>query len=729
MTETSIKPVESPGAGERYREFVGLYNAVNGTSDYKARTAVNAVYYGPDVFLNLYNALFTELLKEMENTAFAPAMKDLSAKFFASADAKAKAATGTEKAAWISVRNYFAVPHVLLDIASTPPTKDEYMQNGNMEDAAKVEQAFKDSDAKADTVDRAVAYAKTLGLDAASEKSVVTDLQKIFAAQGKDAPAVFAAEYAQYAKDTGIQFAVDFTQFTPRSHYTGSSLRRDYFRAMTWYIQLPFFLKSPALTRQAFAVSQLMAENPQQLAAYSKLESTVNFLVGASDDLMPVDYLQALQSAKGASDQTKATMDYLVSARQPKIKSIPAGYQTVGTESTADVLLKTKGMRFFSGKFILDSSWTGRLTQGDEAVKPGYTQKLPPMASSLEVMGLLGSDYARTQITKLAFYTPETSKAVDQAMAELTAEAATLTERDWQANIYMSSLWTIRSLFKTELPRYMQSPLWDIKTLQTASAFWTEMRHATLLYAKQSFAELGGGPGPCDTRAVPPPPMGYIEPVPVTYARIAYLAKRTQAGLKEQGFQLQNASALDNFVALMDKVQQYAVRELQDAAFQEKVVTNTGPDDQDPGKTCTTHDIEGTSDWETIRLLVQDMEGALPAPVEGPILSAKDKRTALVADVHTGGDSAHPTEVLYEGTQVPEVLLVAVKDANGTRLTIGFASSHHEFTQPYGDKRLTDEDWQKRFYTGDDSFDAYHYTDGATWPAPNFWYAPILTLK
>jgi hypothetical protein len=105
--------------------------------------------------------------------------------------------------------------------------------------------------------------------------------------------------------------------------------------------------------------------------------------------------------------------------KPPKIKSLHAVYPTAGDVQSADVLSATTGMRFFSGKFILDSSWTGYLTQGDEALKPGYTQHLPPMASSLEVLSLLGSDYATQKIPTLDFYTPNNSQAIDQAMAEL----------------------------------------------------------------------------------------------------------------------------------------------------------------------------------------------------------------------------------------------------------------------------------------------------------------------
>jgi hypothetical protein len=252
---------------------------------------------------------------------------------------------------------------------------------------------------------------------------------------------------------------------------------------MNWYIQVPFFVGSDKLTTYAFGISELMAEHPMELKNYSLLESTINFLVGTSDDLMPVDYLNALDTTKGKPDQAAAIREYLLTVKQPKIKSLKADYPSVGEVDSADVLAATTGMRFFSGKFIMDSYWTGYLTQGDEKPRPGYPAKLPPMASSLEVMALLGSDYARGKIPTLDFYTPENGKAIDKAMAELTEEVRAMEQQDWLKNAYTSALWTIRGLFefvqahRAELPRFMQGDAYAAKNLQTAAGFWSEQRH------------------------------------------------------------------------------------------------------------------------------------------------------------------------------------------------------------------------------------------------------------
>src|SRR6185503_9894127 len=80
----------------------------------------------------------------------------------------------------------------------------------------------------------------------------------------------------------------------------------------------------------------------------------------------------------------------------------------------------------------------------------------------------------------------------------------------------------------------MQSTAWQDKQLNTALGSWAELKHDTLLYAKQPYGGLGGGgDGPR-----PPDPvlaLNYVEPVPEVYARLAALARMTRSGLEQRG--------------------------------------------------------------------------------------------------------------------------------------------------------------------------------------------------
>ena len=60
----------------------------------------------------------------------------------------------------------------------------------------------------------------------------------------------------------------------------------------------------------------------------------------------------------------------------------------------------------------------------------------------------------------------------------------------------------------------MRTEAWQHKQLQTQLASWSELRHNTILYAKQSYT-MGAT---CEY------PAGYVEPYPETYAHIKLFA-------------------------------------------------------------------------------------------------------------------------------------------------------------------------------------------------------------
>ena len=55
------------------------------------------------------------------------------------------------------------------------------------------------------------------------------------------------------------------------------------------------------------------------------------------------------------------------------------------------------------------------------------------------------------------------------------------------------------------VPYFMEDPLYQNKLLNTYLGSYTELKHDTLLYVKQAYAELGGGgEGPCSQSVEPP---------------------------------------------------------------------------------------------------------------------------------------------------------------------------------------------------------------------------------
>ena len=107
-------------------------------------------------------------------------------------------------------------------------------------------------------------------------------------------------------------------------------------------------------------------------------------------------------------------------------------------------------------------------------------------------------------------------------------------------------------------------------------------------------------------------------------------------------------------------------------------------------------------DFEKLRVSINALNNALIPPESGDLISVRDVRAGLIADVHTAM-TVQVQEVLYEAIGIPYIIYVAVKDTNGTRLTRGVVFSYYEFTHPFGE-RISDVDWQAVIYESQNKF-------------------------
>jgi len=126
----------------------------------------------------------------------------------------------------------------------------------------------------------------------------------------------------------------------------------------------------------------------------------------------------------------------------------------------------------------------------------------------LDVMAVLGSQRAYDILRAegdTEYQGEDTS--YDKQLGELRKEFSAFTEEDWNRNLYWGWLRALKPLLKDfgqGYPTFMQTEAWKDKELQTTLASWTELRHDTILYAKQSYT-----PAPT---AMPPqlkPVVGY----------------------------------------------------------------------------------------------------------------------------------------------------------------------------------------------------------------------------
>ncbi len=480
----------------------------------------------------------------------------------------------------------------------------------------------------------------------------------------------------------------DYSQYVPRGHYTSSEKLQKYFKAFMWHGRMSMLLKGKLIeaedpekeariqTIQASLITSQLEENPDLFKKWDRIYAITAFYVGASDDLGPYEYMEAMGKIfeNGSKNFDTTTMEELkielAGYRSPEIYGGTGSgtHEPILTAEQADQLLEdTKGFRFMGQRFIPDSYIFSRLTgpytkeyTGDQEQVP-FTYRYSEYGNDrdfprgLDTMALLGSERAVYWLDEL---NDSSYKNYSIQYNKLDSEFSNFSVVDWNRNLYWSWLYSLKPLLNDSgggYPTFMQTDAWQDKELSTSLASWTELRHDTILYAKQSY---GMNQSMC---MFGDKPVGFVEPVPEFYNRLLALTRMTADGLEEM-------DALDedtgrNFESLernLEKLIEISEKELENEELTEEdkyYIFEFG---------------------EIIKMSVDSDE--------------ETRKTTLVADVHT---EPNDELVLEEGTGYVDMVIVAYRVPDGrVFLAAGPVMSHYEFKQPMSD-RLTDEKWRE----------------------------------
>jgi len=623
------------------------------------------IFVTSDTLLHLYHIQFNEILKRIEEEEFYNQLIDMSQAMLERAEADYQ--SFTEPALKEAARRNLAYFAVALSLLQTPSKKIDF------------------------TIP---SYVKN---------EVSQEINNIEAHQGFSPSAIFNSETSCRC-DMAECYCEDYSQYVPRGHYTRSDILKSYFKAMMWYGRMAFLLKggNDALVSENDAkiatiqASLISAELPSVRVAdytakdvWDRIYAVTAFFVGTADDLTPYEYLAALKKVLGqdftpnqlaAESKVLELKAELAQMRNPEIyggSGICVIYPPVTKDKLYECLAKTKGMRFMGQRFVPDSYIFQNLVSPAVGMYVGtgnpFTMKMTQLGPArcfprgLDIMAVLGSDRAYEILKRegdTEYQGEDTS--YDKQLKLLKDQFAAFTEEDWHRNLYWAWLYTLKPLlneFGKGYPAFMQTEAWQDKELNTALASWAELRHDTILYAKQSYTPM--------LSSAPPPPkplVGYIEPVPEFYARMLDLTKMTRAGLSQLGALSQEENGrLLRLEAVLDMSLRIAVNELE-------------------GKELT------EDDYDFIRNFGSSLEDIIVG------VEAEGKETTIVADVHT--DTNMPPEVLEEGVGYVDLVLVAYKVPDG-RIIIGAGPtlSYYEFKQPM-ENRLTDEAWKQMLESG-----------------------------
>ncbi|MCK5239350.1 MAG: DUF3160 domain-containing protein [Candidatus Thorarchaeota archaeon] len=476
-------------------------------------------------------------------------------------------------------------------------------------------------------------------------------------------------DHSDVTDDWFMGYREDFTQFVPRGHYTRSETLSKFFQVMMWYGRTQFRLNEPIglqHTPQAILIAMLLNNPVSGLGVsmngyevWDAIYQPTVFFVGAADDLLPTEYNQLISQIYGVFPtwtalQEDGRLTQFISAanelREPLILGSPV--------ADTDDINVTKGLRLMGQRFIPDSYILSQLVYTNVG-----TQLNPRlMPKGLDVMAAFGSDRAWKLLDDQKHY----ENYVEQ-MTMLQDMIGNQTNDDWTQNLYYLWLYSLLPLLTEPgegYPIFMQNQAWVDKQLNTALGSWAELRHDTLLYAKQSYTG--------ELTSIPPPAAGYVEPVPRVYSRLASLSNMMISGLESREL------LTDNMELRLDTLSNFL---LTLKAISEKQLSGIALN-------ATEEDFFRSADT-TLQFIAE-------MPDDDLITSDTDQFMSVIADVHT---DTNTMTVLEEAVGDPMIIIVAVYVNGFVQLARGGTFSYYEFAHPIDD-RLTDEGWREMLDQG-----------------------------
>lgn len=481
------------------------------------------------------------------------------------------------------------------------------------------------------------------------------------------------AAHEGFAQGAIFPYRFDYSQFVPRGHYTRSPELQRFFKAMMWYGLAPFSIRTDGQRNDEQIRQGLLLSRDLYVANLNDEWATIYeptaFYVGLSDDLTPGEWKTAADKVFGvraplSEYSNPARFEVFVAAAEnlrPARITPRFGLQQGIPKDTPNMiqgpLPSGSQLRFMGQRYIPDSEIMQRLVTPVQRVFP----------SGLDVMAVLGSNRASTILDAYPqIYNAKNWSGYKAERTKLTQEFARLPQSTWTSNLYWSWLHVLRAVnapAPAGYPSFMRNTAWQDKQLNTALASWSQLRHDTLLYGKQSVVQCGGD------GEDKPFVKGYVEPNVLFWDRLLKLTQQSRGGLVKRKL-LSNElkdkfEEFENMLSMLKRISQKELRNQKLTKEEYEEIRYLG----------------GKLDYLTLSV----MSGS---PSNWELVSQTDRDMATVADVHTGGD-----RVLEEGVGHAYELLAIVPIEGKLVLTRGAAFSYYEFKHPASD-RLTDEKWQ-----------------------------------
>lgn len=480
----------------------------------------------------------------------------------------------------------------------------------------------------------------------------------------------------------------DMSQFVPRGHYTETEELQRYFKAMMWLGRVDFRLietlpdGSTVLQRPQVNAGLLLANLMTEADAvtWSQVDSALQVFIGPSDYMVLPEMNELLSELGGyeaSIEATDAAIETAIVAGGYGIQRIASHIMVNG--GTTDTLPLNRSFALFGQRYILDSHVFSQVVYD-------RTKDKRMMPSALDAAYAALANDAALPLLEAELRSYDQSYPGNLEGVRLLGDAHG--EDFWGNSLYNLWLGALRELSPkgdelanpagAGLPQVAATEPWSRRVLNTQLGSWAELRHDTLLYAKQSYTGIPA----CEF------PDAYVDPYPAFYLRLAQyadlgLSLTNQLGSDLEPYQEQVSGYFQNLKTSMTILGEMAQNQRDGVAFTEAQMAFIN---------------------DAVRIQQQSV-GCTSIPVPDGWLAdlflARDKSIEFdptVADVHT-----QPADeignivgrVLHVATGYPRLMVTTVDTCQGPRAYAGLAYAYHEeVTANFA--RLTDEQWAEQ---------------------------------
>lgn len=526
-----------------------------------------------------------------------------------------------------------------------------------------------------------------------SEKKYVEpdNLQDIL----QEYPEDVQADFNQIQEASGGESVIfgtreDFTQYKPRGHYTKNGFLKAYFKASMWFGRIHFAIseddpEAEKMTPIAMFIVDTVHKKPELYKQWAEIFEPITALIGESDDLgfpdiLPLWSEQKVDDFNGWTENKANFVNFMKTCKERlSPPALSSNTLLLGFDENAEPILLEKppmGWRFLGQRYTLDADL---FRQVSHPIVENRT-----CVRGLDIMRIFGAPVAEPFLTLQDYKEPteesffEGGLALKNAHDTLRSRVDKLDASYWDKTYYNTVLGTIRSqaTFGQGAGFYFtECPMWNMKSLISSHATWAELKHDTILYAKQYYVEKGGGDDWAPTyRTKPlPNPSNYIEPN-LSFWELSMkgtgklISIYKSFGLMDD----ETARVLTSLMDMYSRIYDICNKEVADEAV--------SADD---------------NYWiRTIPNLLADFVMIHQEKGNFGEIEQKDLQMACIADVFTSMDIKSCLEV---GVGVPYKVYIPLNDCRGKRISVGYIPSYYEFYQPISN-RLNDDEWKSMVY-------------------------------